>query len=133
LDTVANPWLPADGKPSSGQPAAPLDAKKDNTEEGNFKEMEDEVHCLLEASAEAKTKRLFNDALTKAKEAAAKEKKIRKLFEHNNLLWIRSILISHSTYSTIWLICSMPTACTRRHYTPTQLSSRISSTLRLVG
>ena len=76
----------ADGKPSTGQPAAPLDAKKDKTEEENFKEMEEEVHRLLEASAEAKTKRSFNDALTKAKEAAAKEKKIRQLREQNNSL-----------------------------------------------
>ena len=48
--------------------------------------MEEEVHRLLEASAEAKTKRSFNDALTKAKEAAAKEKKIRQLREQNNSL-----------------------------------------------
>jgi hypothetical protein len=54
-----------------------LEASKSKTEEENFKEMEEEVHRLLEASAEAKTKRSFNDALTKAKEAAAKEKKIR--------------------------------------------------------
>ena len=71
----------ADGKPASGQPAPPLEAAKSKTEEENFKEMEEEVHRLLEASAEAKTKRSFNDALTKAKEAAAKEKKIRQLRE----------------------------------------------------
>jgi hypothetical protein len=77
----------ADGKPTTGQPATPLDAtKKEKTEEENFKEMEEEVHRLLEASAEAKTKRSFNDALTKAKEAAAKEKKIRQLREQNNSL-----------------------------------------------
>jgi len=77
----------ADGKPTTGQPATPLNAtKKEKTEEENFKEMEEEVHRLLEASAEAKTKRSFNDALTKAKEAAAKEKKIRQLREQNNSL-----------------------------------------------
>jgi len=73
----------ADGKTAAGTagPAPPLDSKKDKTEEENFKEMEEEVHRLLEQSAEAKVKRNFNEALTKAKEAAAKEKKIRQLRE----------------------------------------------------
>lgn len=76
----------ADGKPGTSGPAPPLDSKKDKTEEENFKEMEEEVHRLLETSAEAKVKRNFNEALTKAKEAAAKEKKIRQLREQNNSL-----------------------------------------------
>jgi len=76
----------ADGKSTIGAPAPPLDSKKDKTEEENFKEMEEEVHRLLEISAEAKVKKSFNDALTKAKEAAAKEKKIRQLREQNNSL-----------------------------------------------
>jgi intraflagellar transport protein 88 len=76
----------ADGKPANSGPAPPLESKKDKTEEENFKEMEEEVHRLLEASADAKTKKNFNEALTKAKEAAAKEKKIRQLREQNNSL-----------------------------------------------
>ena len=55
-------------------------------EEENFKEMEEEVHRLLETSADGKVKKNFNDALIKAKEAAAKEKKIRQLREQNNSL-----------------------------------------------
>jgi intraflagellar transport protein 88 len=58
-------------------PAPQLETKKDKSEEENFKEMEEEVHRLLEQSADAKVKKNFNDALTKAKEAASKEKKIR--------------------------------------------------------
>lgn len=48
--------------------------------------MEEEVHRLLETSADGKVKKNFNDALIKAKEAAAKEKKIRQLREQNNSL-----------------------------------------------
>lgn len=70
----------ADGKPVTG-PAPPLESKKEKSEEENFKEMEEEVHRLLETSAEAKVKKNFNEALTKAKDAAAKEKKIRQLRE----------------------------------------------------
>lgn len=65
------------GAPTSGGPAPPLESKKEKSEEENFKEMEEEVHRLLEQSAEGKVKKNFNEALTKAKEAAAKEKKIR--------------------------------------------------------
>lgn len=43
--------------------------------------MEEEVHRLLEESAQAKVKKNINDALTKAKDAAAKERKIRNLRE----------------------------------------------------
>ena len=64
-----------------GGPAPPLDTKKEKSEEENFKEMEEEVHRLLEGSAEHKVKKQFNDALTKAKDAASKEKKIRQLRE----------------------------------------------------
>ena len=72
----------SDGKSTSNSgPAPPLESKKERTEEENFKEMEEEVHRLLEASAEAKVKKNFNEALVKAKEAAAKEKKIRQLRE----------------------------------------------------
>jgi len=48
--------------------------------------MEEEVHRLLEGSAESKVRRNFNDALQKAKEAAAKEKKIRQLRESTGTL-----------------------------------------------
>ena len=41
------------------------------------KEMEEEVHRLLEDSAKCKVEKKLTDALTKAKEAASKEKKIR--------------------------------------------------------
>ena len=43
--------------------------------------MEEEVHRLLEGSAEQKVKKNFTEALNKAKEAASKEKKIRQLRE----------------------------------------------------
>jgi intraflagellar transport protein 88 len=76
-----------DGKSGgTSGPAPPLESKKDRTEEENFKEMEEEVHRLLETSADGKVKKNFNDALIKAKEAAAKEKKIRQLREQNNSL-----------------------------------------------
>lgn len=67
-------------------PAPPLETKKEKTEEENFKEMEEEVHRLLEASAEAKVNKNFTEALNKAKDAASKEKKIRQLREQNNSL-----------------------------------------------
>ncbi len=54
-----------------------MEAKKEKTEEENFKEMEEEVHRLLESSADKKIHREFNKALVDAKEAASKEKKIR--------------------------------------------------------
>ncbi len=69
-----------------GGPAPPLDVKKDKSEEENFKEMEEEVHRLLEQSAENKVKKNFTEALNKAKDAAAKEKKIRQLREQNGSL-----------------------------------------------
>ena len=62
---------------SIGGPAPPLDEKKVKSEEENFKEMEEEVHRLLESSAENKVKKNFTEALNKAKDAASKEKKIR--------------------------------------------------------
>ena len=57
--------------------AKPAEKEKEKTEEENFKEMEEEVHRLLEESAKCKLEKNLNDALTKAKEAASKEKKIR--------------------------------------------------------
>lgn len=76
----------ADGKSTASGPAPQLESKKEKSEEENFKEMEEEVHRLLETSADAKVTKKFNEALTKAKEAAAKEKKIRQLREQNNSL-----------------------------------------------
>jgi intraflagellar transport protein 88 len=58
-----------------------VEEKNEKTEEENFKEMEEEVHRLLEDSAVAKVKKNVNEALTKAKDAAAKERKIRNLRE----------------------------------------------------
>ena len=58
-----------------------VETKKEKSEEENFKEMEEEVHRLLEESAEFKVKKKFTESLTKAKEAASKEKKIRQLRE----------------------------------------------------
>ena len=55
----------------------PIEEKKEKTEEENFKQLEEEVHRLLEESATSKVGKDLNDALQKAKEAAAKEKKIR--------------------------------------------------------
>ena len=67
---------------ASTQPSGPVaDDKKDKSEETQFKEHEEEVHRLLEESAIAKSKKNMTEALTKAKEAATKEKKIRQLRE----------------------------------------------------
>ena len=51
--------------------------EKEKSEDENFKEMEEEVHRLLEESARCKVEKNLTEALTKAKEAASKEKKIR--------------------------------------------------------
>jgi len=68
--------------PLSGKgPAEALQKKTEKTEEENYKELEVEVHTLLEQSAEAKIKKNFVEALSKAKEAANKEKKIRQIRE----------------------------------------------------
>ena len=67
-------------------PAPPLESKKDKSEEENFKEMEEEVHRLLEESAYAKVNKNVTQALLKAKEAASKEKKIRQLREQTGSL-----------------------------------------------
>ena len=48
--------------------------------------MEEEVHRLLEGSAEQKVKKNFTEALNKAKEAASKETNIRQLREQNGSL-----------------------------------------------
>lgn len=65
---------------------AAIEEKKEKTEEETFKEMEEEVHRLLEQSATCKVHRNVTDALLKAKEAAAKEKKIRQLREQTGSL-----------------------------------------------
>lgn len=41
----------------------PIEEKKEKTEEENFKEMEEEVHRLLEDSARCKVDKNLNDAL----------------------------------------------------------------------
>jgi intraflagellar transport protein 88 len=56
------------------------------SEEENLKEMEEQVHRLLEESATAKVKKELNECLTKAKDAAAKERKIRNLREQTGSL-----------------------------------------------
>ena len=63
-----------------------VEDKKDKSEEENFKELEEEVHRLLEKSAQAKVTNNVNEALQKAKEAATKEKKIRSLREQTGCL-----------------------------------------------
>ncbi len=73
-------------KQDGSGPAPALEINKDKTEEENYKEMEEEVHRLLEESATAKVKRDFNTALQKGKDAAAKEKKIRQLREQTGSL-----------------------------------------------
>jgi hypothetical protein len=82
----SKPVVPDGKSAGTSGPAPPLESKKERTEEENFKEMEEGVHRLLEASADGKVKKNFNDALIKAIEAAAKEKKIRQLREQNNSL-----------------------------------------------
>ena len=63
-----------------------VEVKKEKTEEEQFKELEEEVHRLLENSATAKVAKNNNEALQKAKEAATKEKKIRSLREQTGSL-----------------------------------------------
>ena len=58
-----------------------IEEKKEKSEEEHFKELEEDVHRLLEQSATAKVAKNNNEALQKAKEAATKEKKIRSLRE----------------------------------------------------
>ena len=60
----------------------PIETKKEKSEEDNFKELEEEVHRLLENSARLKVEKKLTEALTQAKEAASKEKKIRQLREN---------------------------------------------------
>ena len=69
-----------EGVLAAQQPAI-IEEKKEKSEEENFKEIEEEVHRLLELSAFQKVKKNLTDALAKAKEAASKEKKIRQLRE----------------------------------------------------
>ena len=64
----------------------PIEEKKEKSEEENFKELEEEVHRLLEDSARSKLGKDINTALQKAKEAASKEKKIRQLRENAGTL-----------------------------------------------
>ncbi len=69
-------------KEATNDTTAPvLEKKKEKTEEENFREMEEEVHRLLESSAELKLQNKMTDGLQKAKEAASKEKKIRQIRE----------------------------------------------------
>lgn len=65
-----------DGTMATHQPSI-IEEKKEKSEEENFKEIEEEVHRLLEESARLKVQRNLTEALVKAKEAASKEKKIR--------------------------------------------------------
>jgi len=69
-----------DGVLSNQQPTI-IEEKKEKSEEENFKDIEEEVHRLLENSACLKVKKNLTEALSKAKEAASKEKKIRQLRE----------------------------------------------------
>lgn len=64
----------------------PLEEKKEKSEEENFKQLEEEVHRILEESARLKLNKQMNEALQKAKEAASKEKKIRQLRENSGIL-----------------------------------------------
>lgn len=74
-------------KPAPGTgPAQALEETKKTSEDDNFKEMEEEVHRLLESSAELKVKGQQTEALAKAKEAASKEKKIRQIRESTGSL-----------------------------------------------
>lgn len=69
-----------EGVLSNNQPSI-IEDKKERSEEENFKDIEEEVHRLLEQSACCKVKKNLTEALAKAKEAASKEKKIRQLRE----------------------------------------------------
>lgn len=69
-----------------GTTSASTEETKEKTEEDNFKDIEEEVHRLLEESATAKNKKNVSEGLSKAKEAATKEKKIRQLRESTGSL-----------------------------------------------
>ena len=75
-------WMPREKvRVLTSGPAPELEKKKDKSEEENFREMEEEVHRLLEHSAMSKLKGNVTEGLMKAKEAANKEKKIRQIRE----------------------------------------------------
>jgi intraflagellar transport protein 88 len=65
--------------------APPLAEKKDNSPEDLARDMEKQVHRLIEASAQAVVKRDFPLALEKAKEAAKKERALCRHRETSNL------------------------------------------------
>lgn len=75
-----------EGVLAAHQQSSIIEEKKEKSEEENFKEIEEEVHRLLEDSASCKVKKDLNGALQKAKEAASKEKKIRQLRENKGSL-----------------------------------------------
>ena len=77
---------PQNPDPRQTAGAKPIEEKKEKSEEENFKDLEEEVHRLLEESARHKVDRQLTEALTKAKEAASKEKKIRQLRENAGTL-----------------------------------------------
>ena len=60
---------PPEGIASTVPTGPAIDEKKDKSEEEHFKELEEEVHRLLEESATAKVKKNVNEALQKAKES----------------------------------------------------------------
>eukprot|EP00824_Muranothrix_gubernata_P021625 TRINITY_DN4757_c0_g1_i1.p1 TRINITY_DN4757_c0_g1~~TRINITY_DN4757_c0_g1_i1.p1 ORF type:complete len:766 (-),score=181.57 TRINITY_DN4757_c0_g1_i1:36-2240(-) len=66
--------------------AAPKLAEKNLTEEDKFKEREREVNKLVEDSASAKIKGQLSKALDLAKEAANKERNIRRLREQDGMI-----------------------------------------------
>lgn len=66
-------------------PAPPLAEKADNSHEDKAKEMEKNVHRLIEASAKSLSEREFQKALEKAKEAGKAERALTKFRENHNL------------------------------------------------
>ena len=65
-------------------PAPPLAEKSDNSHEDKAKEMEKNVHRLIEASAEAIAAKDFTRGLEKAKEAGKAERALCKVRKKNN-------------------------------------------------
>jgi len=65
-------------------PAPPLAEKSDNSHEDKAKEMEKNVHRLIEASAEAITAKDFTRGLEKAKEAGKAERALCKVHTHSS-------------------------------------------------
>jgi intraflagellar transport protein 88 len=74
------------GQGENRGPAKPLEKKTELSQEEKLREMEKEIHRLVEESAITREQGNFREALEKAKEAGKKERQLCRLRETQNLL-----------------------------------------------